>query len=171
MINRLQWSVVQQIRGWGWSRTLGIALAAAAVLVYLAAQHRFAAPLNDVQERLALAQKTLPPAAVNEPVITALKDLPAAAKALGSLTELQNLAAEDGLSQERGQYKLEQDAGLVRYRLNMPLTGSYPAVRLFLSHALAHYPNLALDSLRITREEIGMSEVDAALQLSLYFKP
>lgn len=171
MIAKAQWLLVHKIRDWGWNRTLGLALAAAAGLVYFAAQHNLAAPLSDLQEQLAAAQKTQALPAPQEPEIAALQDLPTAAQALGDLKGLQNLASERGLSQESGQYKLEQDAGLVRYRLNMPLTGSYPAVRMFLSQALASYPNLAVDNLRISREQIGMSEVDAALQLSLYFKP
>jgi hypothetical protein len=171
LTGKLQWSVVQRIRRWGWSRTLGLGLGTLAGVVYLAGQHYYASPLVDLQDRLAVMQKSLPPPVSDEPQVMALKDLPPVSKALISLADLQNLAIERGLSQESGQYKLEQDADLVRYRLNLPLTGTYPAVRMFLSQALARYPNLALDNVRISREEIGMSEVDAAIQLSLYFKP
>jgi len=171
MSGKLQWRVVQKIRAWGWSRTLGLAMAATAALVYLVAQRNLVPPLNDMQTRLANTQKTQPATASAEPQVVALKDLPAASTAIASLAELQNLAEERGLMQDSGQYKLEQDGGLVRYRLSLPVTGTYPAVRLFLSQALTKFPNLALDSLRISREQIGMSEVDAALQLSFYFRP
>ncbi len=169
--SQLQWSLVQRIRRWGWSRTLGLSLAALAGLVYLMAKQDLALPLGEAQNRLAVAQKMQPAPVSAEPLVMAFKDLPSASHALTSLAELQNLAAGHGLALNSGQYKMETDAGLVRYRMNLPLKGTYLAARGFLAEALAQYPNLALDNVRITRGEIGKSEVDAALQLSLYFKP
>lgn len=171
MTNKLQWSLVQRIRRWGWGRALGLMMTVLAALIYLATEHYYASPLRDLQHRLATVQETQPaPVSAGQESIE-LKDLPPVAKALISLAGLQNLATSRGLALNSGQYKLEQDTGLVRYRLNLPLTGTYTAVRMFLSQALAHYPNLALDNVRISRDEIGKNEVNAAVQLSLYFKP
>jgi hypothetical protein len=171
MMARLQWKLVQKIRTWGWNRFLGLGLAGAAALVAFAGEQYRAAPLEEVQNRLAILQKRLRLVPKqDEPQVVALKDLPPAPRVIADLASLQTLVKEKGLTQDTGQYKLEKDGDLVRYRLNLPVTGSYPEVRKFLSEALAQFPNLALDSVRINREEIGMSEVDADLQLSLYFK-
>jgi hypothetical protein len=171
MTSKLRWSLVQSIRVWGWDRTLGLFMAALAALLYLAAQHYTASPLMDLQSRLATVQRTRPAPVGAEPQITTLKDLPSVSKALINLAELQNLASARGLALNSGQYNMDQEAGLVQYRLNLPLKGSYPSMRMFLSQALARYPNLALDNIRISRDEIGKNEVNAVLLLSLYFKP
>ncbi|MGO9444198.1 MAG: hypothetical protein ACLPXB_05385 [Thiobacillaceae bacterium] len=165
----LRWHLVQKIRRWGWNRTLGLALAGVAALLGLAGEHYRAVPLAKLRDRLAVQQTQTRPVP-EEPQIVALKDLPPASRVIANLTSLQVLVKKRGLTQESGQYKLEREGGLIRYRLNLPVTGSYPEVRRFLSEALADFPNLSLDGVRINREEIGMSEVDAALQLSLYFK-
>jgi hypothetical protein len=167
----MQWKLVHLVRAWGWSRTIGMAMIALAALVYFLAQQTLSRPLETSRARLAELEKRQPAPVEQTPRISGLGDLPPSSRAVASLTGLQNLAHKLGLSQESGHYKLELEGNLVRYKINLPLTGDYPAIRRYLSQALAQYPNLALDSVRISREQIGMSEVDAALQFSLYFRP
>ena len=86
------------------------------------------------------------------------------------LAQLQNAASEHDLYIPGIQYQPDTTKGFFQYRIKLTLTGAYPEVRAFLNQVLGAIPGLTLDRLRIGREEIGMQEVDATMQLSLFVK-
>lgn len=86
------------------------------------------------------------------------------------LAQLQDAASEHDLYIPGIQYQPDSTKGYLQYRITLTLTGAYPQVRGFLNQILGTIPGLTLDRLRIGREEIGMQEVDATMQLSLYVK-
>lgn len=92
---------------------------------------------------------------------------PAAAAALRRLFEA---AAQAGLELDQGEYRLTEvgDARLRRYQLALPVAGSYPQIRAFLTEALNNDPALALVAVRLRRERIEATEVDAMLNFILY---
>jgi hypothetical protein len=56
----------------------------------------------------------------------------------------------------------------MRYQINLPVTGNYPAVRAFVAEALEREPSLALDGMRLTRERMDSGEIEAELRFTLY---
>ncbi len=92
---------------------------------------------------------------------------PAAAAALRRLFEA---AAQAGLDLDQGDYRLTEvgDAHLRRYQLALPVTGSYPQIRAFLAEAVNNDPALALVAVRLRRERIEATEIDAMLNFILY---
>jgi hypothetical protein len=80
------------------------------------------------------------------------------------------LAAEQGLQVPSGDYRLMpgKDGLFDRYVLNLPVSGSYRAVRRYLSAVCAEFPDLAIDDVSLRRESVASPEVEAQLRFILF---
>lgn len=173
-MSTLYWYLRQWARRLGWTGLAGLALLAAAGLL-----HVFAiAPAYDaiaVQQarldelrRSAQARSAAPAVAVNNPLMS----LPPAGIASQQIGELEKLARAHDLELPRGQYSVAPvtNASLARWQLVLPVEGPYPALHAFLAAALERMPNLALDELKLKRERIETTQLQAELRLSLYLE-
>ncbi|NQW82141.1 MAG: hypothetical protein HQ445_13310 [Polaromonas sp.] len=75
-----------------------------------------------------------------------------------------------GMTAPTGEYKLSCDAiaRLCRYRVRLPLVGSYLQIRAFVEQSLLALPLASLDELSLRREGVGSDEVEAGLVFSLH---
>lgn len=103
-------------------------------------------------------------------MLNPLAALPPAGTASQQIGELERLAQAHALELPRGQYSVAPVAGtpLQRWQLVLPVVAEYPALHAFLAAALERWPNLTLDELKLKRERIGATELQAELRLSLY---
>jgi hypothetical protein len=78
----------------------------------------------------------------------------------------------NGLLLPSGDYRLESkaDERVLRYRMTLPVSGSYPQVRDFVLEVLRDVPSAALDDIQL-RREAGGARVEARIRLSLFFQP
>lgn len=171
MIRRLHWKLVHQLRSWGVQRVAGLLLLLMAAAIYAHTYYTIEQPYAEAARQVlqiqVVAETETAPTAINQNT----PHLPAASGALASLGQLQQLAVDGGLIFDSGQFRQEKTESLVRYRVSLPVIGSYVDLRAFLAKSVARFPNLALDGLSIRREEPGMEEIDATLQMSFYFRP
>jgi hypothetical protein len=79
------------------------------------------------------------------------------------------IAAASGIELEHGSYEYlaTDDAAIARYRMTLPVSGSYPQVRKFVENLLATVPAIALDSIRIERDNISDQTIAADLRFSV----
>ncbi len=86
------------------------------------------------------------------------------------LRELHEAGALAGVALKRVEYRMLEDrrAGLRQYQIVMPVTSSYPAIRKFVSVALAGVPTMSLDHIAFQRKRIGDATVDAELRFTLF---
>lgn len=71
-----------------------------------------------------------------------------------------------------GEYRLETNTpGLARYRITLPVRGSYAQLRQFVDTLLKTVPTLAIDGLRFERKKVTETQLDAQLRLTMYFRP
>lgn len=77
--------------------------------------------------------------------------------------DLLNLAEDQGLSMQRGDYRASVDTAgsFLRYRMTLPIKGSATAIYRFMQLALQKQKNLALSSIQFKRERIDSSEIEA----------
>jgi hypothetical protein len=88
------------------------------------------------------------------------------------LERLYALARTAHLDPSQGDYRLEQrGAGLASYRITLPLRGSYPDIREFLSETLKQMPYAAVDGLRFERKKVGDAQLEAQVRVTLFFRP
>ena len=159
---------------WAWSRLgrpgrLGVLLLVAAGLAGPLATD----PLTQEADALSARSERLarrpppPPAAASQDW---LAHLPASHAGQAHLARLFAAAEKAGVSLEEGRYRESRDpeSGLDRLAIVLPVTGRYPALRAFLANALEGEPSLALEGLRLSRDGIGESEVQAEVRFVLF---
>jgi hypothetical protein len=128
-----------------------------------------------------LAAQNLKPRSPPQPVATdhrrdqlrAFQDLfPTSDKIPAEVERLWHLARSIKLELPAGEYRLETATpGLVRYHITFPVRGSYGQLRQFMDMLLLTVPTLSIDSLRFERKKVTETQIDARLQLTLYFRP
>jgi hypothetical protein len=74
------------------------------------------------------------------------------------------------LSLPQGSYRFNCDAGqeVCRYRIELPVRGSYVRIRSFLDELLMAIPFASIDDLTFKREAITDEDIDVRVSLSLY---
>jgi len=93
-------------------------------------------------------------------------ELPAVLAAFGAS------ANKAGVTLEQGTYsfQVQKGASLARYVIDLPVKGSYPAIRQFVSDALVAVPAASLDTLRLERREVAEGGVEAALRFTVFVR-
>lgn len=93
-------------------------------------------------------------------------ELPAVVAAFGAS------ANKAGVTLEQGTYTFEvqKGASLARYVIDLPVKGSYPAIRQFVSNTLVAVPAASLDTLRLERREVAEGVVDASLRFAVFVR-
>jgi len=88
------------------------------------------------------------------------------------LERLYGLARAARLDLSRGEYRLEQrGSGLASYRITLPIRGSYPDIREFLSATLKQMPYAAIDALKFERKKVGDAQLEAQVRVTVFFRP
>jgi Tfp pilus assembly protein PilO len=166
------WRLQQWARRLGIGGLTGLGLLAAALLLQgfqvksvqqtIQAQHARLAALRQAAVR---REATPPP-----PPLSPLATLPPTGEASQLIGELERLARANGLALPRGQYSVSPVTGtsLQRWQLVLPMVGSYPGLHAFIATALERLPNLTLDELKLKRDRIESTELQAELRLSLF---
>ncbi len=87
------------------------------------------------------------------------------------LEKILGAAKENDLLLKQGDYRITRDkvGKLLRYQIKLPLHGSYLNIRKFLSAVLSEIPAASLDNVKFERPKIGDSEIEATIELTLYF--
>ena len=108
-------------------------------------------------------------AASAAPVETFRAGFPATADNPRRVRGLLEEAQRHTLAVQRADFNYSVDAvlGVGRYRVSLPVQGSYRALRQFIDAALAADPALVLDSLTIRRADVRAPQVAAELQFTL----
>jgi 4-amino-4-deoxy-L-arabinose transferase-like glycosyltransferase len=80
------------------------------------------------------------------------------------------IAAKNGLSLTKGQYKLayEQNSRVYTYQIILPVKGTYMAIWQFGNQVLAAIPFASLDEISFKRDSIADNLPEARLRFTLY---
>ena len=131
-----------------------------------------AAALAQVPARDAVARGSMPETSPAAELQRFYDLFPPRSDAPQWLSRMYAVAAEKRLPLLRGEYLLSTDpqTGLVRYRIVLPVRGSYAQVRTFVAATLRAVPAMALDEVSFERPKISEPEVEARIRLTLYLK-
>ena len=90
----------------------------------------------------------------------------------GEVERLHRLARGARLELAQGEYRLEQrPAGPWSYRVTLPVRGSYPQVRDFLSAVLKDMPTASIEALRFERKKAAETQLEAQVRVTLHVRP
>lgn len=95
--------------------------------------------------------------------------LPPEAAFPDTLGVLARAAQDAGLAFDEGSYQVARQAQgtVVRYEITMPLHGTYPQLRGFLSALATALPGLAVDNVQLQRRKLDEAALDARLRLAI----
>lgn len=98
-----------------------------------------------------------------------IKKFPTRTQLPAVLAAVASQATAAGLQLERGDYQFTpaKSGRIARYRLTLPVRGTYPQVRRFVDSTLVALPAVALESLKLEREGIGDEQLEADLQFAV----
>jgi hypothetical protein len=98
--------------------------------------------------------------------------LPRADTAVDMASRIYQAGTNNGIQLPTGEYRLERmpDERLLRYRINLPVSGSYPQIRAFVLEVLRTVPAAALDDIQLRRDASG-GQLEARVRFSLYLLP
>lgn len=150
----------------GWPGQMGIALVVLAVVVCVSFVRPLETQVAELQARVEHRARQPAPVLL---VQDWRASLPTGHVGHAYLGRLFQAAAAHGLELQAGRYRETRDAqsGLTRLSIVLPVTGAYPALRAFLSQALTGQPGLALEGLRLVREDMSTRDMEAELRLVL----
>lgn len=90
-----------------------------------------------------------------------------------ALAKLAGLARKSGVTLLGGEFTLvrETEDELARYRMTLPVAGTYPQIRRFVALVLDGLPTLSLDDLRLARDSVEVARIEAQLRFTHFAQP
>ena len=173
----------QQLRWWseqlGWAGMAAIALLLYALLAYaiamLPSQQQLSQLEQEIMDEQTHTQTQQAQAKAVEESESSRQarlygDFPQQRDLSKRLNRLYAAARDSNLTLQRGDYKLKRDSNsqFLRYEIELPVQGRYPAIQGFAYRALKEIPTLALDEISFKREAANAALVQAKLHFTLY---
>lgn len=168
------------LRRWGWQGAAGLTmLLVAAVLAltwlpHLAQQNRrLSAAADEARQQARRDQQRIVTAqAVPNPAQRFTAAFPDAELREARLAALLTAAKSNGLSVQRGEFRMtrEPTLGLLKYSVNLPLSGSYVQLRALIEDMQNRDTAVALERLRLQRSSARATTVDADMTWSFYMR-
>lgn len=163
----------------GWPGVVGAGLLAICPAFYISAIHPARIRMEEarnsalsVQERVRLAaqgmaQPDLPPV---EQLARFYEIFPKEKNLVPWLKKVFDLANEQGIRLDEGEYKLVRDkvGKLARFQMTLPVRSGYPQIRKYLNSLRATIPIVALEHLQFERQKVSDPTVEAKLRMALY---
>jgi Tfp pilus assembly protein PilO len=176
----LQRRLVYQLLRLAWPGWLGLALLAAAAVYAAAVVLPAQGEMVRLGRRVARAEADLRgdaagqarPLSAGEQLARFYETFPKDTSVPHWLGRLNAIALREGLSLDVGNYALlrNHSARLDRFRITLPIKGSYTQVRKFIAAALASAPALSLESVSFKREKVGDGQVEARVDFLLFLE-
>ena len=90
----------------------------------------------------------------------------------GTITKVHALAGAPNVELLRGEYQseTEKSLGLTRFQMNLPVNGSYAAIKTFLRGVLNEIPSAALDGISLQRKGPAEDTLETVIRISLYVR-
>ena len=177
--NGLRWKIRQ------WQPLLGLAgVFAIAMLIVCFAF--YLSTIRPMQARLEVAQRKATSVSASEVNVSAKADgigdtpseqlavfyqfFPDEKNSPQWLAQMIAVAEKSGLELNEGDYEITQDkvGKMMRYKITLPVQGTYPQIRKFLVSLNKEVPVMALEDVQFERKDVADSAVQAKIKLVLY---
>ena len=88
---------------------------------------------------------------------------------LGLMVEI---ADKKGLALNHGEYAVVRDSvgQLRRFKITLPVQGTYPQIRQYLATLIAEVPSMSLENVQFERKDISDTDLQAKIKLVLYLR-
>lgn len=168
---------VRQVRGLGWAGAVGLALLAfAAAFGFSAgvpARKQLVEAVNGLDElRDQLKRRQAPAPGPRQRTDAFYARFPAQSDLPDVLLRLHGYALARGVMSQRADYREAPETGtpLTRVLVTLPVKGRYPQLRAWLADISTEMPQVGLEELRFTREDIGKVDLDAEVRFVVFLR-
>jgi|GEM_PF-4444422 len=112
------------------------------------------------------------PRTLVSPESALLQAVPELGEVTKEIATLYRLAAQHQLTLQEVVYQDQQQQGesLLRYSVDFTVTQSYPLIKAFVLDMLAAMPYLALEQIKLEREDINSPQIKAQLRFRLFLE-
>jgi Tfp pilus assembly protein PilO len=186
-LNNLLWFALKFFKNLGPLGLAGLVILLGCSLFYVFIALPFKAQINMAQQQLeAIQLSEVKPISAQESLASDMsQDIAAIKKMLPQANTLHDwlglidkAAIKQGLRLNRGDYKFTQikQSKVIsheyasRYEIVLPVTGQYVQIRQFIANVLQSQPALALNSVKIQRENALTANVEARLVFVLFLQ-
>ena len=166
----------------GWPALAGGMLLVASIAIVLSATEPTRAQIASLeQQRKQLrapvdapgsAQRAVAPLSPQAQLQNFYASFPARSTLPAALMQLHRVANRVGLKATRADYRdtVETGTPLVRIKIEIPVSGSYGAIRIWIAELLKALPSLTLEGLDLKRSDIGKPQLDARVRFQLLLR-
>jgi hypothetical protein len=176
---KFRWSANRLIPRLGWPGILAIGLLAMSVPVFFSAIRPMQSEQQTIRHNLSSDYDQSVNKKVNRSLETPVEQLAEfyeffpsemeSPRLLGLMVEIAN---KNNLALNHGEYTLVRDSvgQLRRYKITLPVTGSYPQIRKYLSKLIEEIPFMSLENVQFERKDTEELDLQAKIILVLYMR-
>lgn len=177
---RLRWKANRLLPLLGWPGILAVGLLVMCIPFYFSTIRPMQANLEALQFDLNSSRdRSLSHAAIDHSLDTPSEQLAefykffpsekASPHWLGLMVEI---ADKKGLALNHGEYAVVRDnvGQLRRFKITLPVQGTYPQIRQYLATLIAEVPSMSLENVQFERKDITDTDLQAKIKLVLYLR-
>lgn len=164
-------TTLRRIPAIGMPSGIGLALLTTSSVLWFSTlaplRHEVARLRDDVERREAAVRGgERSPASESEQARAFIRRLPTRNDLPIVLSAVVSEAKSAGLQLDRGDYEfaMARSGAIARYRLTLPVSGTYLQIRRFVDGTLALLPPVALEGLKLERDTIAVEQLQADVQ-------
>ncbi len=171
---KLRWHSQRLLPQLGWPGMVAVALLVASIPFYFSAIRPLQSNLDALKQSLEYARD---PVKVDHSADTPMEQLdefyrffPSEEDSPRWLGKMVEIADKNGLVLNHGEYAVVRDSAgqLRRFKITLPVQGTYPQIRRYLAALIAEIPNMALENVQFERKDIEDKKLQARIRLVLY---
>jgi hypothetical protein len=153
----------------------GLALLFGAAVFYFSAVRPAQEDFGAMQRRFARAERLAPnprASATSSPMEQFIEFFPPLDSAPRWLKSVYSIAEREKLELLQGTYRVSEDPALMiaRYRISLPVRGSYLQIRRFIAGTLDQVPIASLEGVVFQREKVSDGAVEANVTFTLHLR-
>jgi Tfp pilus assembly protein PilO len=176
-LRQLTVALARMLHQCGWPALVGGALIIASIATVFTATAPTREQIAAVEQqrkllRVEARKTTAVPLSPQTQLANFYAAFPARSALPDALMTLHSVASRNGLHDTRADYRDTPETGtpLVRVRIEIPVTGSYAAIRSWIAELLQTLPTLTLDGLELRRSDMGKAQLDARVRFQLLLR-
>lgn len=171
---KLRWHSQRLLPRLGWPGMVAVALLVTSIPFYFSAIRPLQSNLDALKQNLEAARD---PVKVDHSADTPMEQLdefyrffPSEEDSPRWLGKMVEIADKNGLVLNHGEYAVVRDSAgqLRRFKITLPVQGTYPQIRRYLAALIAEIPNMALENVQFERKDIEDKKLQARIRLVLY---
>jgi hypothetical protein len=170
-MDRLHWILARFTERLGLAGTIAATAFVATITAFFMTWLPNKTRLAQIQTTPKIIESTVKTSSAQDQLNLFLTHFPKTSARVSSVQTIVDKAKSMGLGVDNISYKSDQpqDDRLSHYHVEFNLIGAYPQMRQFMATLMATMPYASLDTITMTRDDIGQDFIQTRVRLTLHF--